>query len=78
MDLEAIKLVSGCGLWTFRPTCRYGLWTYIGLHVFFCQQAKQSVSVPVVANGDIRSESDIIRVQQSTGVNGTSVCVCLQ
>lgn len=32
--------------------------------------AKQSVGVPVVANGDIRSESDVIRVQQATGVNG--------
>ena len=33
-------------------------------------QAKESVAVPVVANGDIRNEEDVARVHQRTGVNG--------
>lgn len=32
---------------------------------------KESVSVPVVANGDIRAEEDVTRVHQFTGANGT-------
>lgn len=31
---------------------------------------KDSVSIPVVANGDIRTEADITKVHQSTGVDG--------
>lgn len=31
---------------------------------------KQSVSVPVVANGDIKSEADVRTVYEKTGVNG--------
>ena len=31
---------------------------------------KESVGVPVVANGDIRSEEDILRVREETGVDG--------
>ncbi|KAK3753511.1 hypothetical protein QZH41_018012, partial [Actinostola sp. cb2023] len=31
---------------------------------------KENVSVPVVANGDIKSEDDILRVYEKTGVNG--------
>ena len=31
---------------------------------------KESVGVPVVANGDIRCEDDIIKVHQETGVDG--------
>ena len=33
-------------------------------------QVKESVRVPVVANGDIRSEEDVHRVAESTGVDG--------
>ena len=29
--------------------------------------------MPVVANGDIRTEEDITRVHQTTGVNGNNV-----
>ena len=36
----------------------------------FCFQIKQSVSVPVVANGDIKSEADVRTVYEKTGVNG--------
>ena len=35
-----------------------------------CFQIKQSVSVPVVANGDIKSEADVRNVYEKTGVNG--------
>ena len=31
---------------------------------------KESVGVPVVANGDIRSEEDVLRVAAETGVDG--------
>ena len=31
---------------------------------------KDSVSVPVIANGDIRSNDDALRVQAETGVDG--------
>ena len=31
---------------------------------------KESVGVPVVANGDIRSEEDVLRVREETGVDG--------
>ena len=43
----------------------------VKLSVPASQQVKQSVGVPVVANGDIRSESDVVCVHQATGVNGT-------
>ena len=36
-------------------------------------QVKDSVSIPVVANGDIRTEADITKVHQSTGVDGTYI-----
>ena len=35
-----------------------------------CFQIKQSVSVPVVANGDIKSEADVRTVYEKTAVNG--------
>ena len=35
-----------------------------------CFQIKQSVSVPVVANGDIKCEADVRTVYEKTGVNG--------
>ena len=31
---------------------------------------KESVGVPVVANGDIRCEEDVVRVREETGVDG--------
>ncbi len=31
---------------------------------------KESVGVPVVANGDVKNEADIRRVHEHTGVNG--------
>ena len=31
---------------------------------------KESVCIPVVANGDIRCEADVIRVREETGVDG--------
>ena len=37
-------------------------------------QVKESVGVPVVANGDIRSEGDVERVKEATGVNGECGC----
>ena len=33
-------------------------------------QVKESVCVPVVANGDVRTEEDVLRVQEETGVDG--------
>ena len=33
-------------------------------------QVKESVKVPVVANGDIRSEEDVRRIAEVTGVDG--------
>ena len=33
-------------------------------------QVKESVGVPVVANGDIRNEVDVVRVREETGVDG--------
>lgn len=48
----------------------------------FCKQVKESVRVPVVANGDIRCEDDIHRVAEMTGVDGQtnshSGCLMLQ
>lgn len=35
-----------------------------------CEQVKDSVNVPVVANGDIRSEGDVECVRRETGVDG--------
>ena len=35
-----------------------------------CVQVKESVQVPVVANGDVRSEGDVERVARETGVDG--------
>jgi tRNA-dihydrouridine synthase len=40
---------------------------------WFCGKVKESVNVPVVANGDIRNEEDIHRVADMTGVDGKSV-----
>ena len=37
-----------------------------------CLQVKESVGVPVVANGDIRCEEDVKRVRAETGVDGKS------
>lgn len=33
-------------------------------------QVKESVSIPVVANGDIKCETDVVKVYEQTGVNG--------
>lgn len=33
-------------------------------------QVKESLSIPVVGNGDIKCESDVRNVHQVTGVNG--------
>ena len=43
-------------------------------HEFLWPQVKESVGVPVVANGDIRSEGDVERVKEATGVNGECGC----
>lgn len=32
---------------------------------------KENVSVPVIANGDIKNEDDIQKVYEKTGINGT-------
>jgi len=37
-------------------------------------QVKESLSIPVVANGDIKCESDVRTVHQVTGVNGKLFC----
>ena len=34
------------------------------------------MGVPVVANGDIRSEGNVERVKEATGVNGECGCGC--
>lgn len=34
------------------------------------QQVKESVTVPVVANGDIRCEEDVYRVAEATKIDG--------
>ena len=57
VNLEAIKLVR----WW---------WCGCGLMCSPSKQVKQSISVPVVANGDIRSESDVIRIKEATGIDG--------
>ena len=36
----------------------------------FSLQVKESLSIPVVANGDIKYEYDVRNVHQVTGVNG--------
>ena len=36
----------------------------------FLHQIKDSVDVPVVANGDIKNEDDVAKVKQMTGVDG--------
>lgn len=38
--------------------------------VILCGQVKESVEVPVVANGDIKNEEDIQRVAEMTNVDG--------
>ena len=38
--------------------------------MMFYHQVKESVGVPVVANGDIRTEEDVARVHKLTGANG--------
>ena len=41
-------------------------------------QVKESLSIPVVANGDIKCESDIRNVHQVTGVNGNYILCFLE
>ena len=38
--------------------------------MFFLHKIKDSVDVPVVANGDIKNEDDVAKVKQMTGVDG--------
>ena len=55
--------IGGCHMTCYSDVSRV-LWP----------QVKESVGVPVVANGDIRSEGDVERVKEATGVNGECGC----
>ena len=43
----------------------------------FSFQIQESVLIPVVANGDIKTESDVINVHEKTGVNGKFFNFCM-
>ena len=43
----------------------------------FSFQIQESVSIPVVANGDIKTESDVINVHKKTGVSGKFFNFCM-
>ena len=50
---------------------------FIAHSTLFSFQIQESVLIPVVANGDIKTESDVINVHEKTGVNGKFFNFCM-
>ena len=50
---------------------------FIAHSILFSFQIQESVLIPVVANGDIKTESDVIKVHEKTGVNGKFFNFCM-
>ena len=50
---------------------------FIAHSTLFSFQIQESVLIPVVANGDIKTESDIINVHEKTGVGGNFFNFCM-
>ena len=49
----------------------------LNIYCSFSFQIQESVSIPVVANGDIKTESDVINVHEKTGVSGNFFNFCM-